>query len=135
MGMIGFAFFLNSEIIRISQISQKRLPFAMKRDIFSAFKLGQVNRTRVPQNMRPETKPREGEKRDLIAEIRRSVVYEGFIGKGFDRIALISVNGEAFTVRVGETIMEKIKVIKIDSKRIKVEVESQTVEINLKEDE
>ena len=129
------SFFLPAEIIRFSKLEKKPLPFSLKKDIFFPIKFISAEERATLQNRvsRDQTK-QVAEKEDSKMEIQRSVSFEGYVEKNGRIHALISLNGEYFIVGQGDVLMETIKIVKIEKKRIFLEVESQPVEIRLKGD-
>ncbi len=135
---------LNAEVIKVSLLKRDRMDFSIKRDIFSPGKLPpdvQARMDRVVQPVvKPEEKKTEEEKEEdkekkLEEEIRRSVLFEGYVLKDEQNHALLSVNGELFVAGRDDMILEKIKIIKIDKEMVTIEVESKVFEIKIKEEE
>lgn len=135
---------LNAEVIKVSLLKRDRMDFSIKRDIFSPGKLPpdvQAKMDRVVQPVvKPEEKKTEEEKEEdkekkLEEEIRRSVLFEGYVLKDEQNHALLSVNGELFVAGRDDMILEKIKIIKIDKEMVTIEVESKVFEIKIKEEE
>ena len=129
------------EIIKFSQLEGDIKKFSIKRDIFSPNPMNPVRpqpKVKLPPPPTPEEvkkkKAEEAKKQDIEDEIRRSLFFEGYVMKNTKNYALVSVNGEFFAVGAGDTILEKIKIIQIERKTIKVEVESRVIEIQLKGD-
>lgn len=81
----------------------------------------------------PTEKVKKVEK-DIEAEIRQGVFFEGYIIKNTKNHALLSVNGEFFIVCERDIILNKIKILKIEKKKVIIEVESKKFEIKLKGD-
>jgi hypothetical protein len=133
------------EIISISKLDKAAKEFSINRDIFSPDLMKPAAPGSVRQEVTPSLpQPLPGEIKKEIpsvdpkAEIEKEIQglsYEGYVVKNSKNCALVSLNGEFFAVTVGETILEKIKIIKIDKKTITVEVESYEFEIQIKEDE
>ena len=137
-----FMFFdlhIQAEIIRLSKLTSEKKEFSIKRDIFSPFK-GNVGRkpvvipTPLPKPKLEGKKPKEVEP-DVEEEIRESVAFEGYIIRNAGKLALLTVNGEFFVVGKDDLVLDKIKIIKVEKKQVTVEVNSNVIEINLKEDE
>jgi hypothetical protein len=84
--------------------------------------------------MEKQELPKVDPKAEIEEEIQ-GLSYEGYVIKNSKNCALVSMNGEFHAVTVGDIILEKIKILKIDRKTIKVEVESHEFEIQIKEDE
>jgi hypothetical protein len=135
-----------AEIINISKLDKIAREFSINRDIFSP----DLMKPAAPapdigkQQFTPQPPPLpEEEKRVLPSVDPKAVIekdlqglsYEGFVIKESKSCALISMNSEFYAVIVGDIILEKIKIIKIDRNTITVEVESYEFEIQIKEDE
>jgi len=131
------------EIIRISKLDKAAKEFSINRDIFSPDLMKPVDPGSERKQFTPPPPPLPEVKRDLptvdpkadIEEEIQGLSYEGYVIKNSKSCALVSMNGEFHAVTVGDIILEKIKIIKIDRKTITVEVESHEFEIQIKEDE
>lgn len=126
------------EIIKISRLKKGVEEFSYNRDIFSPVPLIPINK--ADQQYRqvappPPPPPPKEEDEDLAEEIRQSVMFEGYIIKDSRSHALLNINGEYFVAAEGDTVAEKIKVVKVTKKHIMVEAESMTIEIMLKGDQ
>ena len=130
------------EIIKISKLDKTAKEFSINRDIFSPELMKPVDPGIGRKQPRPPPPPPEI-KRDIpivdpkadIEEEIQGLSYEGYVIKNSKNCALVSMNGEFHAVTIGDIILEKIKIIKIDRKTITVEVESHEFEIQIKEDE
>jgi hypothetical protein len=130
------------EIIGISKLNQGAKEFSINRDIFSPDLMKPVDPGSGRKQFTPPTPP-PVDKRELptvdteavIGEDIQGLSYEGYVIKNSKNCALVSMNGEFHAVTIGDIILEKIKIIKIDRKTITVEVESHEFEIQIKEDE
>jgi hypothetical protein len=132
------------EIIMLSKLDKPVEEFSIKRDIFSPDPMVPIDPRRAPVAMPPpkpvtEQKPPEKPEVDQEAllenEIRSNLFYQGYVIKNSQNFALVSMKGESYAVTSGDTVLERIKILKIDRKQIEVEVDSYTFEIQLKEDE
>jgi len=131
------------EIISVSKLDRIAKEFSINRDIFSPDLMRPVDpgirRQEIitPPPLQEEIK-REIPGVDPKAAIEKEIQglsYEGYVIKNSKNCALVSMNGEFFAVIVGDIILDKIKIIKIDQKAITVEVESNEFEIQIKEEE
>jgi hypothetical protein len=130
------------EIIRISKLGKTAKEFSINRDIFSPDLMkpvdpGSGRKQFTPPPPTPDVKrdlPTVDPKADIEEEIQ-GLSYEGYVIKNSKNCALVSMNSEFHAVTIGDIILEKIKIIKIDRKTITVEVESHEFEIQIKEDE
>ena len=131
-----FSLTLNAEIIKFSRLNKKKSNFSIKRDIFSAERSIRTNQAGIKRMIQPpkieEIKKAEEK---VENELRQSVFYEGYIIKNTKSHALLSVNGEFYIVCEQESINDKIKVIKIEKKRVILEIDSASYEIKLKGDD
>ena len=76
----------------------------------------------------------EALQRTIAEEIAQSVSYEGFIMKKDRPLALLNVSGEFFTVGEGESVLEKIRILKITREMVTIEYDGQPYEIRSKGD-
>lgn len=127
------------EIIHVSKLNKEKPQWMMKRDLFS---LMRVSVKTTPQEMQQIVereqaveKKKEREEKKIEREIMESVIYEGYVRKGEEIFALLSVSGEYYFVTPGDFILERIKIVHVGSGEMIVEVESQNFEISLKGDE
>jgi hypothetical protein len=131
------------EILDTAKLKKEAKEFAINRDIFSPDVMTPRQKGAAPQVIyRPppmpkiEPKPQQvAAEKEMESEVRRSIFYEGYVIKHPKNFALVSANGEFFAVTAGDIVLERIKIIKIDKKIITVEVDSKTLEIQLKGDE
>jgi hypothetical protein len=132
------------EIIMLSKLEKESKEFSLKRDIFSPDPMVPKdpirNRTVTPPpeiipEEKPPDKPAVDPKALLENEIRNNLIYQGYVIKNSKSYALVSMSGESYAVSSGDTVLDRIKIIKIERKQIEVEVDSYTFEIQLKEDE
>lgn len=133
--LLSCVFYLRAEVIHFSELKKDKLPYTLKRDIFSPVKLISTEEIATLQNQVLKGNTIKTRKKDdSEKEIRRSISYEGYIEKSNRIHALISLNGEYFVVGQGEVFMETIKIVKIEKKQILLEVESQPIVVQLKGD-
>lgn len=141
------AIHMQAEIIKASKLEQiekgkeNKKEFAIFRDIFSPIKrVIEPKRAEVsqppPEELRkkPEEEHRVKE-RDVTAEIRGRIAYEGYVMRGSERFALLTVDGEFFVVGISDIAKETINIINIETKFVTVQVEANLIEINIKEDQ
>ncbi len=135
------------EIIRLSvleKLSGEKKEFSIERDIFSPFKKkfkkpgerGEKMSLPPPVVQPMETKKNDGPAEyDFEAEVRESVIYEGYVIREAKKLALLSISGEFFVVGIDDIVLEKVKIVNVEKTQITVEVESNKFEIQLKEEE
>jgi hypothetical protein len=132
-----------NEIITVSKLAKKNPEFTINRDIFSPdiIKPNAPGQGPPPQEFRPpqeQSEKKEDEKKTskvLEDEIRNNLSYEGYVVKSSKNVALVNSNGEFYAVGVGDLVVEKIKIIKIEKEAITVEYDNNVFEIPLKGDE
>lgn len=131
-----------AEILEIYKLSKPTKEFSIKRNIFSPDTMAPADPLAVPKRfvpppvpqVKPEEKIEEPDQ-NIENEVKSSLSYEGYVIKRSKNCALVSVNGEFHAVTIGDLLLEKIKIIKIDKEIITVEVDSHEFEIQIKEDE
>ncbi|NIM13557.1 MAG: hypothetical protein GTO45_15700 [Candidatus Aminicenantes bacterium] len=130
------------EIIKISKLTKEIQQFTIKRNIFSP----DIMKPNVPAPQLPsremlrtqkeaENKVEQQKKSVLQEEIQNNLSYEGYVVKDSKNIALVSLNGEFYTVGEGDIVEEKITIIIIEKETITVEFDNNIFEIQLKGDE
>lgn len=137
------------EIIHISKL-KKTWEFKINRNIFSPDPMvPQVNPQEeivepepqpVPVTEAEPTTPKEPDPNEVEQMVRNSISYEGYVLKDSNKkdsknYALVSANGEFFAVSPGDVVLDRIKIIEINNKIMKVEVDSKIYEIQLKGDD
>jgi hypothetical protein len=135
---------VDKEIIQVSNMAKKIAEFSIKRDIFSPDVMVpqiQKNSLPAPRVIQPPSRKEldnqgreEVVERNVEAETRRSVTFEGYVIRNSQSNALIKVNGEYIIVGVGDVVLEKMKITKINKKAITVEADAKSFEIQLKGD-
>jgi hypothetical protein len=129
------------EIIKVSNLPDKWPEFAISRNIFSPDLMKPM--VKPSENLRPpqptpeeikrEREKLEKQQQTLQTEVTGNLFYEGYVYKRSKSCALVSSAGEFFAVLVGDIVLDKIKVIKIEKEVITVEFENSVFEIQLKE--
>lgn len=156
---LGFSFFVGeqyaqqkekktkaetNEIIKVSRLKKsEKKEFAIERDIFSPFKQKielqpkQLIPPPPPVQKDEEKQKKEEERmlRNIEAETRGAVTYEGYVFRSGNKLALVSIGGEFYPVGKDEMIMDKFLVKNIEKEILTVEVDATIVEINLKGDD
>ena len=115
------------ELIKTSELNKPSAPFRLKRNPFSmsAFS-GLASSSPAATSARQEE---EEEKEDIEQQLRQSVAYNGFIQRQGKNAAILNISGEYVIATEGETVMEKIKVLKIEPLQVTIEYEGQTFTI------
>ena len=129
--VLGAALTLRGELIRKSQLLQSSLPFAISKDIFTA-QPAILSGVGAP---RAQTEPEKEKRKTVQEEINQSIVYEGYLVKNAKRTALLSVSGDFFFVNEGDTILDKIRIVRISQATVMIEYENQKFEIQIKGEE
>lgn len=128
--------FGNAEIIKFSKLSKEKKEFSFKRDIFFPKISSSPNHDVIIKEARKLLDEKNSDPRERVnKEVRQAVFFEGYVEKKNRIIALVSANGEFFTVGEGDVFMDRIKVIKIERDKLILDVESQQIEIQLKGDD
>jgi len=119
-----------AEIIKVSLLQKKQAPFQAKKNIFSITDFPSA----APAARQPEKKPEEEAPppRDIAAELRQSVIYEGFVTRNGKKMALISTGGESFTAEEGDVLLDKLKILSITPTSVTIEFEGAPYQISLK---
>jgi len=120
---------LSAELIKFSSLNPPRPAPKVKRNIFS---LVSSLPLAMPPRALKEAPPPPPPERNVAEEIRQSVIFEGYVVKDGKRSAMISSSGEFFIVGIGDTVLEKIKILAISPTQCTVEFEGQPYEIYLK---
>ncbi|MGE5340401.1 MAG: hypothetical protein ACM3SY_02860 [Candidatus Omnitrophota bacterium] len=127
------------EIIRVSRLDTKPETVTVKRDIFSPEELLPQSKTSVPFPVKPSTL-RDGQTEEnakpveesIEDQVRRSIVFEGYVIRNSKSHALVNINSEFIIVGVDDVVMGKVKIKKINRKSLTVEADAKTFEIKLK---
>jgi hypothetical protein len=137
---------VQTEIINTSKLEKTtkergKKEFTVIRDIFSPFKKiveknqpEAIHRPPVEIQKPPEEENRVKE-RDVAGEVRRRVVYEGYVIRDSNRLALLNVDAEFFVVALDEYVKETIRIVNIEKNLLTVEVEANLIEIKIKEEQ
>lgn len=119
---------LSAEIIHLSRFKQKRGEFQVKRDLFNSSQIPGAARTSPspsPEDMEQETVE------SLQDTLNKSIQFNGYIQSGDTLKATLSISGEFYMVGEGETILDRIKIIKITKEKITIEYEGQPFDIEI----
>ncbi len=118
------------ELLAVRLLQRPAARFTLKLDLFHGAEAGQG---RERSAATPATAAQEESLQKSIAEeIAQSVTCDGFIMKNSKQLALLNVSGEPFLVSEGDTILDKIKVLKIAKDMVTIEYENQPYEIRIK---
>lgn len=117
---------LRAELLKLSLLKKPAPRFTLRLDLF------QESGGRSAASA--ETPAPAAIQKTIAEEIAQSVFYEGFIVKNSKKSALLSVSGEFFSVSEGDTILDKIKVLKISKDSVTIEYDSHPYEIRIKGD-
>jgi hypothetical protein len=122
---------LRAELLKLSLLEKPSPLFALKLDIFRGG--AGVNSAQADPAQKP-TLQAEALQRSIAEEIAQSVSYEGFIVKDTRESALLNVSGEFFIVSEQDTILDKIKILKISKDAVTIEYDNQPYVIRIKGD-
>jgi hypothetical protein len=122
------------ELLQLDRLQQPARRFTLKMDIFRS---GGDNGPARPTANAAGPTPVQAEvlQRSIAEEIAQSVSYEGFIVKNDKPLALLNVSGEFFTVGEQESILDKIRLLKITREMVTIEYDGQPYEIRIKGDQ
>lgn len=126
---------LNADIIDQSKLLKSNKPFSFSRDLFFPKKTQKELQNRKNFERKEEFKIKEEKLKLKHVELFDNIIYEGFIFRQNKKIALISINGEFLTCRNGDTILDKIEIVNLSRKTLKIKIEKKEYEINIKGDE
>jgi hypothetical protein len=121
-----------AELLKTSLLARAAGPFRMKLDIFNGN--SQVPVDTASQKQTPAAQA-ETLQKSIAEEIAQSISYEGFIVRNGRRSALLNISGESFVVGEQETILDKIKILKISKDVVTIEYEKQPYDIRIKGDQ
>jgi hypothetical protein len=121
-----------AELLKTSLLGKAAGPFRMKLDIFNGN--SQVPADQASQKQTPAAQA-ETLQKSIAEEIAQSISYEGFIVRSGKKSALLNVSGEFFVVGEQETILDKIKILKISKDVVTIEYEKQPYDIRIKGDQ
>ncbi len=123
-----------AELLKLDRLQQPARRFTLKMDIFLG---GADSAPARPTPGAPQPTPAQAEvlQRSIAEEIAQSVSYEGYIVKNAKPLALLNVSGEFFTVGEQESILDKIRLLKITREMVTIEYDGQPYEIRIKGDQ
>jgi len=121
-------------LLNLDRLQRPARRFTLKMDIFRG---GADSGPARPAANAAEPTPAQAEvlQRSIAEEIAQSVSYEGFIVKNDKPLALLNVSGEFFTVGEQESILDKIRLLKITREMVTIEYDGQPYEIRIKGDQ
>ena len=122
-----------AELLKLELLQRPAPRFTLKLDIFRGNAAAGAG---AASSRAAEPTPAQAEalQRTIAEEIAQSVSYEGFIMKKDRPLALLNVSGEFFTVGEGESVLEKIRILKITREMVTIEYDGQPYEIRSKGD-
>lgn len=114
-----------AELLKLSLLEKPAPRFMVKLDLFRG------GEAAAPQPAVRAEGPVSAESLQLsiAEEIAQSVSFDGIIVKNGIPLALLNVSGDFFTVGEGETILGKIRVLKITRETVTIEYDGQPYEI------
>jgi hypothetical protein len=121
-------------LLKLDLLRKPARRFTLKMDIFRG---GADDGAARPTAGATEPAPAQAEvlQRSIAEEIAQSVSYEGFILMNDKPLALLNVSGEFFTVGEQESILDKIRLLKITREMVTIEYDGQPYEIRIKGDQ
>lgn len=119
---------LRAELLKLSRLEKPARRFAVRQDLFRS------GEAPAPSRAQKAAAQAETIQQSIAEEIAQSVAYEGFILKNAKPLALLNVSGDFFTVAEGESILGKIRVLKITRQLVTIEYDGAPYEIRSKGD-
>ncbi len=117
-----------AELLKLSLLEKPAPRFTVKLDLFRG------GEAAAPQPASRADGPVAAEtlQQSIADEIAQSVSFDGYIVKSGTPLALLNVSGDFFTVSEGETILGKIRVLKITRQTVTIEYDGQPYDIRTK---
>jgi hypothetical protein len=123
------------ELLKMSLLNRPAARFTLKLDIFNGNSAAAVDNSGKTGEKQTPAAAAENLQKTIAEEIAQSISYEGFIIRNAKKSALLNVSGEFFVVGEQETILDKIKILKISKDVVTVEYENQPYDIRIKGDQ
>lgn len=117
-----------AELLKLSLLEKPVPRFAVKLDLFR----GGEPAAPQPAGRANSPVPAASLQQSIADEIAQSVSFDGLIVKDGTPLALLNVSGDFFTVGEGETVLGKIRVLKITREMVTIEYDGQPYEIRTK---
>ena len=123
-----------AELLKLGLLQRTAPRFTLKLDIFRGGDAGGMG---AASSAAAEPSPAQAEilQRSIAEEIAQSVAYDGFIMKNAKPLALLNISGEFFTVGEGESVLNKIRILKISREMVTIEYDGLPYEIRIKGDD
>jgi len=134
LAMAAAAMPARAELLKLSLLERPAPRFTLKLDIFRGGSDDGIGAASAAA-ANPAPAQAESLQRSIAEEIAQSVAYEGFITKNSRPLALLNVSGEFFTVGEGETVLDKIRILKISKTSVTIEYDGLPYEIRIKGDD
>ncbi len=136
--MIFLVSVLDSSVIKTENL-KKTDKFIIKRDLFNPNKRFYDDKKSVVKKLElkpvKKTEEQKIKRYNIEEEVRNNITYNGYSIKGDKFIAVITVAGETFIVKDNDIVLNKIKILNIGKKEIKIEVEKLRFNIKISGDE
>lgn len=129
LGLLATSVPARAELLKLSLLKKPVSRFTMKLDLFHG-----AEAAPAPTGRTPATAPAEPLQQAVADEIAQSVSFDGLVVKDGTPLALLNVSGDFFTLREGEMILNKIRVLKITREMVIIEYDGQPYEIRTKGD-
>ncbi len=126
---------MKGEIINRSKLIKKKDSFVLIRDLFSPKRTAKEIVSRKNSEKREEFQIKQEKLKRKHEESFDNIIYEGFVLRQNKNTVLISINGEFIICREGETILDKIKIVKVSLKVLTIKIEQKSYDIKIKGDE
>jgi len=128
LGILAAAAPARAELLRLSLLEKPAPRFTVKLDLFR----GGEPAAQQPPVRAGDPVPAETLQQSIADEIAQSVSFDGLIMKEGTPLALLNVSGDFFTVREGESILNKIRILKITREAVTIEYDGQPYDIRSK---
>ena len=136
--IIFFTSLISSSVIKTENL-KKIDKFMIKRDLFNPYKRFDNDKKTVVKRVEvkpiKKTEEQQVKRNNIEDEVRNNVTYNGYSIRGDKFIAVITVAGESYIVKDNDLVLNKIKILSIDKKEIKIEVENLSFNIKISGDE
>jgi len=133
--LFTFSTILDAEIIHNSKLLKKNKPFKISRDLFNPKENTKPFIDKKSLEKKENIKIKEEKLKFKHQELFDNIIYEGYILKSIVKTALLNINGEYITCKIGDTILDKIIIKDITKEEVKIMIDNKKYNIKIKGDE
>lgn len=126
---------MKGEIINRSKLIKKKDSFVLIRDLFAPKRTTKERVSRKNLEKKEEFNIKQEKLKRKHEEIFDNIIYEGFVLRRDKNTVLISIDGEFIVCREGETLLDKIEIVKVSLKILTIKIEQKIYDIKIKGDE